>query len=443
MSSPRPFLTTLGMLALSTRLIPASPDPLSGGTGTTHATGREAYSQPLSHLSREHRREFAVGNSFFNNDWVTAPATAQARDGLGPLFHARSCSACHLRDGRGTTSQDPLTSLVIRLQPPHPIYGHQLATRAIPGAAPEATATLRWHTHPFTYPDGTTTELRKPQLTITDWAYGPTGEALSTSLRLAPPVFGSGLLEAITDETLTSFADPQDTDKNGISGRLHVLSSHPTSIGRFGWKATQPTLLAQTAAAFHDDIGLTTPVLPHPPHTVAQATVLGKFPHGGEPEVSAHILQRVVAYTATLAVPARRQLTDPAVLRGEIHFTQLQCHLCHRTGITTGTAHAIPELCAQRIHPYTDLLLHDMGSDLADPLADSTAASSEWRTPPLWGIGLNHAVNGHQNFLHDGRALTLEAAILWHGGEARASRDAFTALSAAQRAELLAFLHSL
>ena len=440
----------------------AAPPPgpaWSGGQGTVFNDGHDAFSLPMATLSRERRREFVVGNAFFNENWVAAPASTEARDGLGPLFHARSCSGCHTKDGRGAPPANPadtFTGLLVRLsipgsgprgEPlPHPIYGNQLAPRALPGSDPEADASIDWESSTFSYPDKSSVTLRRPRLTISNWHDGPPGPDLLTSLRLAPAIHGSGLLEAIPASSLESLADPDDRNADGISGRLNMVwnpDSQSMVPGRFGWKANQPSLRAQTAGAFLGDIGLTSPPAPTEALTPPQLLRFASSPSGGSPEVSARIFDRVLLYVQTLAVPARRHLDNPVVQRGETLFKSLNCAACHLPDISTGDAHPVPELRNQSIHPYSDLLLHDMGPDLADGRPDWAASGLEWRTPPLWGLGLNKAVNGNTFYLHDGRARSPEEAILWHGGEGTASRDAFSRLPAPDRAALLAFLDSL
>ena len=448
-------------LILSLPSIAAPPtDPAwSGGKGTVFNDGHDAFSLPMATLSRERRREFVVGNAFFNENWVAAPASTEARDGLGPLFHARSCSGCHTKDGRGAPPVNPddiLTGLLVRLsipgagphgEPlPHPIYGNQLAPRALPGTEPEAVASIVWESSTFSYPDNSSVALRKPRLSLSNWHDGPPGPDLLTSLRLAPAIHGSGLLEAIPASALESLADPDDSNADGISGRLNKVWNPDTnslSPGRFGWKANQPSLRAQTAAAFLGDIGLTSPTAPTEALSPPQLLRFASSPSGGSPEVSARIFDRVLLYVQTLAVPARRQLDNLVVQRGEALFKSLNCSACHLPDISTDDAHQVPELRNQSIHPYSDLLLHDMGPDLADGRPDWAASGLEWRTPPLWGLGLNKAVNGNTFYLHDGRARSPEEAILWHGGEGSASRDAFSRLPAPDRAALLAFLDSL
>jgi len=438
--------------------LPAAPPPaaFSGGAGTVFNAGKDAYSMPHTNLTRKHRREFVVGNSFFKDNWVTAPATAENRDGLGPLFHARSCSACHIMDGRGAPpagNDEVMTGLLLRLSVPgndgpvaDPVYGNQLAVRSIPGAQPEAGVQVHWIESATTLSGDEVVNLRRPDIKVLRWHYGDPAAGLMIGPRLAPPVFGGGLLEAVTESDIEKSADPDDKNNDGISGRVnHVRDNakNAKATGRFGWKANVPTLRQQAAEAFHSDFGITTNERPDEPYTVAQAAKLSVFPNGGKPEADALVMDRMESYLRGLGVPARRNLADSAVQRGEAIFRKLNCVACHLPEMKTSGDYPLEELRAQTIHPYTDLLLHDMGAELADGRPDGEASGTEWRTAPLWGIGLNAAVNGNTFFLHDGRARNFTEAILWHGGEAAASREAFKQLSKDDRAALVKFLESL
>lgn len=439
-------------------------DPRSGGDATVFETGVSAFERPLPLLTNLQRRAFHVGNSFFNDAWVIAPASAAGRDGLGPLFNAVSCSGCHHLDGRGRPPErpeDPLESMLVRLSVvdatgrswPHPVYGDQFQDKAIPGVPAEGRVRIDWEEIPGVYPDGAAYSLRRPQVQLTDLGYGPLGDHVRLSLRTAPAVFGVGLLEAIPDEAILAAADPDDRDGDGIRGRVRLViepRSGERRLGRFGWKAGAATIEQQTADAFAGDLGITTSFHPRDhatPTQVAAYLAAHQAANGGDPELSDHKLERVVAYQRMLAVPARRQVNDPRVRRGEALFRHLRCDACHTPGLYTGYVADFPALSHQRIQPFTDLLLHDMGDELADhrPEGDAPdgATGREWRTPPLWGLGLISVVNRHQLLLHDGRARGVEEAILWHGGTAAANRDAFRHLSADDRAAVVNFLNSL
>lgn len=448
----------------SPRFEQAEPgEALSGGSATVIKSDHNAFSMPSANLSPVRRLDFAVGNSFFRNPWVIAPSSTTARDGLGPLFNTNACQNCHIKDGRGhpaETARGNAVSMLVRLSvpagaehaevvkqrgiAPEPTYGGQLQDMSIPGVTPEGKVRLDYSTHIERFADGFEVELRKPQLAITDLGYGPMHPDTQFSVRVAPAMIGLGLLEAIPEAAILANADPDDLNSNGISGRPNRVFdqvSRDTKLGRFGWKAGQPSLNQQNADAFFNDMGLTTSLLTGSSCTQAQTDCLA-MPHGGEPEVSDHILSLVLFYTRNLAVPARRNVEAPQVLAGKTLFHQAGCQSCHVPTFTTGEA-AEPELANQVIRPYTDLLLHDMGAGLADNRPEFEASGSEWRTPPLWGLGMTEAVSGHTQFLHDGRARNLLEAILWHGGEAERAKQVVLGFDQDERSALLAFLESL
>lgn len=435
----------------------------TGGQGTVKQADTNAYSLPQANLSMSKRLDFNVGNSFFRNPWVEAPASTHARDGLGPLFNTNSCQGCHIKDGRGSVPNldSRPVSLFLRLaidselapdpetlkrtgHIPHPVYGSQLQNSALPHGRPEADLSVSWNTQTTRLSDGTVVALRAPEYHISDPGYGPFGDALLTSARLAPPVTGMGLLEAIPQDALNALADPDDRDGDGISGRVNQVWSRETQQtvpGRFGWKAGEPSVLQQSMGAFAGDMGLTSSLMPTTDCTEAQAC--DRFPSGGTLEVSDKIADFVHFYVNRLAVPARRGMTREPVRRGARHFNELNCAACHTPRHVTRDTPEQLEFNRQVIWPYTDLLLHDMGPDLADGRPEFLANGREWRTPPLWGIGMAQVVNPESGFLHDGRARTLEEAILWHGGEAAAAAQGYRDLSAAERNQLIEFLGSL
>ena len=427
---------------------------LSGGEGTVDDATGTAFALPLKTLPASERRSFQVGNSFFNRNWVTAPASANGRDGLGPTFNAQSCSSCHLHDGRGRPPQDardPERGLLLRLSvgdPPRPVrlYGSQLQDRAVAGVPAEGRIRITHAARRGRYGDGTPYTLLAPRYAVEDGAFGPLPRGAQISPRVAPPVFGVGLLEAVWEPTVLEHADPADEDRDGISGRPNRVAGERGSggakaLGRFGWKANVATVEQQNAGAFAGDIGITSPIFGDencPPGQRACA----RARTGGRPEIDARKLERVTLYTRALAVPARRDVGAERTDAGERQFAALGCGSCHLPTLQTGGSD-IAGLRDQLIRPYTDLLLHDMGRGLADGRPDGLASGSEWRTAPLWGIGLVAVVNRHTRFLHDGRARNLEEAILWHGGEARAARERFRLLAARERRDLVAFLESL
>ena len=428
-----------------------------GGDTTAFTSNREAFGLSARNLNNEQRRTFEVGDSFFTQNWVTAPASTEARDGLGPTFNAQACSSCHVLDGRAQPpmdADDPERGLLLRLSVPgegpnggplgDPVYGGQLQDRAILGVPPEGSILIVYEEIEGSYPDGERFSLRKPLYSVGDPAFGPLAADVMISPRIAPVVVGMGLLEAIPEADILALADPDDLDGDGISGRPNMVwhvQRQADVLGRFGWKANAPNVLQQAAGAFHGDIGITSSLFPDqncpPPQTACGAAL-----DGGNPEVPDERLGKVAFYVQTLAVPAMRDLDDDQVIEGFRQFMAVGCGSCHVPRHVTGE-HSIDALSDQVIFPFTDLLLHDMGEGLADGRPDFEADGQEWRTPPLWGIGLVETVNGHTMFLHDGRARSLEEAILWHGGEAAAALEAFMALPKEQREALLRFLESL
>lgn len=428
----------------------------SGGDATVDSRSATAFAAPIPTLDRTQRRAFAVGNSFFNDNWVTAPASTEARDGLGPVFNAQSCSTCHFKDGRAKPPEgpdDPERGLLLRVSRPgdvpggtvpDPHYGDQIQDRAIEGVPAEATVVITTEKVRGRYADGTRYTLLRPQYDLVDPSNGPLAADLLVSPRIAPAVFGVGLLEAVPEADVRAAADPDDADRDGISGRVNTVwdvRRQTWTLGRFGWKANVPTVEQQNAGAFNGDIGITSSLFPDQP-CAPGAEACAAAPDGGTPELDDEKLDRVTFYTRTLAVPARRRVTDDAVVRGERLFRAAGCAACHTPTVRTGD-NDIPGLANQTIHPYTDLLLHDMGPGLADGRPDGDASGREWRTAPLWGIGLVDTVNGHTRFLHDGRARNLSEAVLWHGGEGEEARRRFVRMPEVDREALLAYLESL
>jgi CxxC motif-containing protein (DUF1111 family) len=429
----------------------------SGGSATVFDRSQNAFGLPAPGLSREASRFFGVGNSLFNQNWVQAPASTTARDGLGPFFNARSCAACHFKDGRGRPpafDDERPTGYLVRVGVPgqrdgvgSPVgderYGSQVQDGAILGLPPEAAIRIRYEDVPGRFADGAPYTLRRPTVGFEDEAYGPL-DGLALSARVANQMPGMGLLEAIPEHAILALADPADRDGDGISGRVNRVwdvERQAHAAGRFGWKAEQPTVRQQVASAFHGDLGVTSELFAAENCTVAPAGC-NELPTGGAPEIETAGLDHVTLYSSALAVPARRDLNDPEARRGERLFREIGCASCHLPELQTGP-HPIASLSDQTIRPYTDLLLHDMGDGLADGFETFEASGREWRTPPLWGLGLIETVNGHTRLLHDGRARGVVEAILWHGGEAEASRERFRALDADERAALVRFLHSL
>lgn len=448
-------------------------EALSAGAATvrTKLANRDIFSQPSANLDFEGRQRFQIGNGLFRKDWVAAPSSTLASDGLGPLFNARSCQGCHLKDAGGVVpdaGEEPV-SLFLRLSVPptsdeerreldhrlsvlpEPVYGHQLQNFAVTGLPAEARLHIDWEPVEVRLNGGEFVHLRKPAYRITDLGYGALRADVMMSPRIAPQMIGLGLLEAIHEADILANADRRG-DPDGVRGKARLLRDPVTDqllLGRFGWKAGQPGVKQQSARAFLDDMGLSTPLLPL--HwgecTTRQSPCLdlphGAQPHLGEAEVPGELLDFVAFYAANLAVPARRDIDDPQVLAGKRLFHTARCTACHVPKYVTRRDAERPEHRFQLIWPYTDLLLHDMGEGLADHRPEGNANGREWRTPPLWGLGLVRTVNERGSFLHDGRARTVLEAILWHDGEGRAARDRVVAMTPQQRADLLRFLDSL
>lgn len=416
-------------------------EELSGGEGTVFDTSHNAFGRPMRTMDRFLWNPFRQGKRLF-----TLPFTTDAEGrGLGPLFNAQSCSGCHFKDGRdGRGQHEP--PLLVRLSVPsddgdlpEPTYGFQLQTSAVAGTLPEGRLDVRHEEISGHYADGTPYTLRRPVYSIEALSRGPLAPATRTSLRMPPALAGVGLLEAIAAADILALADPEDLDGDGISGRPQWVPDPATGgqdLGRFGWKAGQPTLRRQTATALREDLGIDHDVLRTPDDTAPEGT-------SERAELSRHQVERLTLYTRLLAVPARRNWQDRSVLRGKALFTAAGCHRCHQPRFETADVPDLPALSRQVIRPYTDLLLHDMGDGLADGRREHRADGREWRTAPLWGLGLLTTVSGEVRLLHDGRARSIEEAILWHGGEGQASRDLFVSLSAEERRDLMAFLESL
>lgn len=431
-------------------------DPRLGGDTTVLDETKLAYSQRAANLRGDRENQFDFGHSLFNRNWVTAPSTTDDLDGLGPLFNQRACSSCHARDGRSEpfTRDGEMLGMLLRLSVPgvgphggplgDPTYGGQLRPAGlleIPGAG---TPRVSYVEIPGTYGDGTPYSLQKPTYWVENPSYGPLAEDVMISPRVGPAVIGLGLLEAIAEDAL--LANAHEPDADGVSGRPNYVWNDLTArqeIGRFGWKANEPTVMQQSVGAFLGDIGITSSVYPNETCTPAmtacnQRAVVGEHPELGDKHQAA-----VGMYMRTLGVPARRDVKDPIARKGEALFDAMGCASCHVTTFQTGAYPEVPEVENQRIHPFTDLLLHDMGDELADGRPDFQASGTEWRTPPLWGIGLLKTVNGHELLLHDARARGIAEAILWHYGEATTAKDRFRNAPAGDREALLVFLRSL
>lgn len=426
------------------------------GLGRGEEFPREAYSHPVAGLPASALDTFQRGRIEFLQSWAVPPEGGEV-SGLGPLFNRISCASCHQKNGRGRSPDTPsesMLSMLVRLSIPglgphgsplpHPAYGGQLNEEGTPGVPGEGRAAIHWQEKRLRLADGSTVNLRWPRLEFVDLAYGPIDGVLA-SPRVGQPAFGLGLLEAVPVATLEQIAAAQK--KQGLAGtfnRVWDVALQQEVPGRFGFKANSPNLRQQIAEAFLGDLGVTTPLFPTAQCADNQAACRAAPQGKNQPELSARRLDDIEFYAAHLAPPARRNIDDPQVKRGERLFAASGCASCHVPQLPTAAHPRFPAtLPAQTIAAYTDLLLHDMGEGLADGRPDGLASGSEWRTPPLWGIGLVKAVSFHTRFLHDGRARNLEEAILWHGGEGAAAQDRYVRLAREDRAAVLAFLESL
>ena len=503
-------------------LLASTPDEFeykSGGEVTANVINADAYSQsaPIIRSDFELDAVFKSGDHLFRG----------VHKGQGPLFNNATCQGCHIKDGRGEVPRsvnDPMVSMFLRISDeqgnPDPIYGDQLQTfgtiDTMPnGALPkhngaineglaygEAYAFVEYETITGYFSDGEQYTLRKPVYKVKDLAYGNFNDTVKLSPRVSPAIFGSGLLEAIPEDYITSYADPDDVDENGISGRAVYVTeplSNETKLARFGYKLVTASVLQQISGAYRGDMGITNKINQDEPCTSTQQACLDQaFNEPNDEEQGLDLsdldLAQVEFYNRLLAVPARRgfnrdnQTWNGEVLAGRKLFFDANCNGCHIPRHKTleasasllgdvdilgfkGTSTPIAALSEQIIYPYTDLLLHDMGGQcdavvretaagepcvsgaqclyvsrcdgLADGRIEGQATGSEWRTAPLWGLGLVNVVNARATFLHDGRARTISEAILWHGGEAEVAKIAFLNMTKTQRTELLTFLHSL
>jgi len=440
--------------------MPLTPD--LGGDTTVDTTGPRAFRSIAANADNTLVAPFLFGQRIFDVVWDHEPIISPVLDGLGPLFNRRSCRECHEGNGRGRPPEhvgQPMKSMLVRLSIPGtgahggpnpvPNYGDQLQDRAVDGVAPEGQAVITYKEIPGEFADGMPYSLRKPTVKFVNLAYGDLPGDTLASARVASPVIGLGLLQTVPEETLRALADPDDEDGDGISGRVNIAwdaNAQQMAPGRFGWKANVPSLRHQSAGAALGDMGLTSPIfaedLCEPVQADCRAMAEKVAATANAPEILEELFTPVEMYMLLLAVPRQRNTDDPAVQRGELLFRAVGCSGCHMPTLVTGQG-SLDAISYQRIHAFTDLLVHDMGEGLADHRPDYAASGREWRTQPLWGIGLTYEVGAFNFHLHDGRARSLTEAILWHGGEAEPPREAFRNMSKEQRGDLLAFLGSL
>ena len=415
-----------------------TPIPLAGGATTHAVTGEGAFVQPAANLSLRRRGRFEVGLQFFQLLWVPSPNRSEV-DGLGPTYNAESCIACHRNNGRGDMPFENASGVLLRLGTrggdTDPRYGGQLQTLSIPGVNAEGTLIASWGAA-IEHQSGQ--RLTPIEYRIERLAFGALSPGINLSARITPQLVGMGLIDAIPEESLAFLEDPADLDGDGVSGR--AARDPSGQLLRFGWKATQRTVLTQCAAAFFNDMGITSGL--HPAENCPPSQERCRAAPVNEIDIDEGRLQATADYVALLGVPAHRHRSPSAYHQGLMLFNEVGCAACHHPDFMTGTAQN-PELSAQHIWPYSDFLLHDMGELLNDGVAEGDAAPAEWRTPPLWGLGLIPEVNGSLHLMHDGRARSIEEAILWHGGEATQAVSAFSALSTEQRTMLLDFVRAL
>jgi CxxC motif-containing protein (DUF1111 family) len=443
----------------------------AGGIASVGYQPFARFDLPAPTLTNENKSLFYAGRALAHQPWVKAPTSTTARDGLGPIFNARSCLGCHLSGGRGRMPEDEsdgLFTAFVRLSvpgnnlhtgvTPEPSYGDQLQTQSvglfsqlgltIPEGelAPEADVRVRWHYDNIRLADGGTVERRRPELLITQLSDGPLHPESLTSLRNAPGMFGMGLIAAIPQTDIDGLADPLDANNDGISGRRNQVwnpVTQTTEPGRFGWKANRPDLPTIIASAFAGDIGITNPIFPNQPCSSIQVSCQQQ-PNGNDKdgfELPHDLLELTVNFVRDTAVPKAR--VNEHHIEGRDAFISVGCQHCHQPSFTTQAMAGLPHLSEQKIWPYSDFLLHDMGEELADDRTDFLASGREWRTAPLWGIGLQRKVAQRLSLLHDGRARSVEEAILWHGGEAQSAKEKYMALPQVLRRELVIFVEAL
>jgi CxxC motif-containing protein (DUF1111 family) len=461
---------------------------LAGGEASIKKTQADAFSEHSNNMtSADSIKTFNLGDDFFNNPWVEGSASTSSRDGLGGLFNNNACQDCHIRDGRGHAPADEndtdfdsilfrtakssisyedqdkiLQSLQANVPDSH--FGGQLQQHGITGVSPEVNLGVKYQNKTVSFADGTIYNLRIPTWTITSYSDQHSFEDETVfSARVAPPMIGLGLLALIAERDIINQEDINDADGDGISGKANYVwsvANEAVALGRFGWKAGQPSLLEQSAGAFVNDMGLTNRLHQNETCTSTQQDCLDAPNGDGDSinhydfEVSDPIMDAIAFYSSHLAVPERRDAYSEQVKNGKALFMQAGCQSCHTESYTTIIDVDQPELSEQVIFPYTDMLLHDMGSELADFTQDNQPASSEmlyeflatateWRTPPLWGLGLTKVVDPQATFLHDGRAETIMEAVLWHGGEAESAKQKVLQFNRSERESLLAFLNDL
>jgi len=427
-------------------------EDLLGGGLSIFEQSSHGFANPAPNLDEEGLDRHLTGDADFEQTFVTAPAPVNP--GLGPLFNHTSCEGCHPKDGRGAPPEEggKFDTMFLRISipgtdpdncdgpKPVPGFGLQLFQKAVFGVQPQADVVVHYKEETQYFSDGEAYSLRTPSYDVTPYIPFPEGTMFSP--RVAPPVFGRGLMDAIPEATILALADEADVDGDGISGKPNYVCDPRTKkpvLGRMGLKANNADTFTQNAGAFRNDIGVTNHIFP----TDSSANFPQADGRADDPEIDERMLDDVTFYVQTLAVPAQRNIGKTSVKQGQLLFGLAGCGSCHIPTLRTGELEGVEAVSNQLIHPYTDMLLHDMGDGLADNRPDFKADGKEWRTPPLWGIGLTETVHNHTFFLHDGRARNMMEAIMWHDGEAEKSKDYVNQLTHEQREQLVDFLNSL
>jgi CxxC motif-containing protein (DUF1111 family) len=418
---------------------------------TTRDRSKNGLSHVVANLDEGASDRFALGRSFFHVPWVQAPAATTARDGLGPLFNANSCASCHPNNGGGDALPDsghlPRSTIVKLAQPavnrgslphngfiPDPVYGQQLSINGNSRVPFEGQVEVTLKPLVRHFSDGSAITLARPEIRVSSLNYGPLSESTRLLVLRAPSLVGLGLIERIPDAQILQYQDERDTDADGISGRVNRVWSmqhQDYRLGRYGWKANTSSVREQVSNALINDMSLTSPWYPEDNCGEQQQACLEAY-RSPEPDVPMTRLQAINDYLLQLRAPV--VATDDKEQERRL-FESTGCLSCHRVGYRTNNGVVV--------NPYSDFLLHDMGPELSAGSGVFKASAQEWRTPPLWGLGLAKLLNPDAGYLHDGRARTLQQAIMWHDGEAAASQREFAALDRNERDVLIKFLRSL
>lgn len=415
----------------------------------TSDTTNQLLSKPIEGLNETQMDTFMLGKSFFRIPWVEAPSATTARDGLGPLFNANTCTSCHPHNGAGSVygsdgsiARSLVTRLSVRHQKeaykgliPDAIYGSQLSINGVKDVPYEGKPTLRYEEKVEYYSDGTRVILQKPIIGVEDLKYGELSSHTAIVHRIAPALVGMGWIERIPEAAILALEDRDDKNGDGIRGkanRVYDIKTKSFTLGRFNWKASASTLTQQSASALREDMGITNPLFPDESCTPSQAECLNA-PKGRDTlDATQERLDALAFYLSSLKVPRSTVKSK----RGEQLFNEIGCVKCHVASFSLPSG--------ERIAPYSDFLLHDMGEALADDgRVEFDAGSNEWRTQPLWSLGKRIQILGQKNFLHDGRARSIEEAVLWHDGEAKIVKEQFKALTKEQRKAVLSFVEEL